>query len=765
MDFRRTCGVAVIVWLGVGAAAAPARAQDAAERLFGRTITKITFEIEGRPAPSPSPSLDALVAVRVGEAARPELIRESIVHLVNGGTLDDVQVVATEVPGGIELLFELTPRHPIDRLQFMGDLGLSESDLQRLVRDRFGGLPSREQPAGVARAVAAILNDEGFPSAQVTSRLEVTHDPDRASLVLDVRAGRRALVSHVDIVGTSPLSASKITALTETAPGQPFRRRALDVALAAILDDLRKQGYYNATALLQDASGLTSPEGVSVVLRVDAGPRVTLRWDRPKPPGDEEDFVPMRRQRSADADLLEDADRTVESYWRRQGYKNVHVTHTNERQADALVITMHTDRGLRYRIEDLKISGNAHIPEQTIRDVLGVHPGDWFDEARILAGMVQVRLTYLRRGFYKATVRELDPEDVAGSQTLAEVRQVVHVDVTEGPEMHVGTVTVNGVDPGRESDVRARMRTKPGAPYAIEDQARDRADIESLYRDRGFENQTCTFVSTPGAVDGTMDVVVNVVEGAQVTVGDIRVIGYQRVKPESIIEAMSLRKGEPYGEAARLDSQRRLYNMGLFRRVSIDLEPGLGDDLAHLIVSVEELPATSTSVGGGLEARRQFHTLADGTVTDRIDFAPRGFFGIGRRNLGGKNRSVDFFMRGTLRRGNGEGQGYGFSEYRVAGTYFEPRAFHSDTNLTAGLSSERAIRSTFDFIRQSVNADLTRRFSSRLSLSGRYYSRVHTPARRPDSDRPATDYRPVLPTGPAVDSLDGGGLGPPRRSD
>ena len=464
MGLLTRSGIIIVLLIVVGGAAAPARAQEAVERMYGRPITKIGFDIEGRPAPSPSPSLDALVAVRVGEPARPELIRESIVHLINAGLLDDVQVEATDTPAGVELLFKLTPRHPIDRLQFTGDLGLTDDALQRLVRDRFGGLPSRERPANVARAVTAILNDEGFPLAQVTSRVEQTHEPDRASLVLDVQAGRRALVARQEVVGTSPLSARTIIARTGTATGQPFRRRALDVALAEILDDLRRQGYYSATALLQDTSGLTSPEGVSVVIRVDAGPRVTLRWDGPKPPGDEEDFVPMRRQRSADADLLEDADRTVESYWRRQGYKNAHVTHTSERLADALVITMHTDRGQRYRIETLEVSGNANIPEQAIREALAVRPGDWFDEARLLAGMVQVRMTYFRRGFYKATVRELDPETAPGPPTAGEVRQIVRIEVTEGPEMHVGTVTLNGVDPSRESDVRALMRTRPGAP-------------------------------------------------------------------------------------------------------------------------------------------------------------------------------------------------------------------------------------------------------------------------------------------------------------
>ena len=52
-------------------------------------------------------------------------------------------------------------------------------------------------------------------------------------------------------------------------------------------------------------------------------------------------------------------------------------------------------------------------------------------------------------------------------------------------------------------------------------------------------------------------------------------------------------------------------------------------------MTVEELPATSLGYGGGLEAARLF--------LDRTTVRPRGFFEIGRRNLFGKNRSIDFF--------------------------------------------------------------------------------------------------------------------------
>ena len=57
-------------------------------------------------------------------------------------------------------------------------------------------------------------------------------------------------------------------------------------------------------------------------------------------------------------------------------------------------------------------------------------------------------------------------------------------------------------------------------------------------------------------------------------------------------------------------------------------------------ITVEEAPATTIGYGGGVEFQK----------VENAEFAPRGFIEIGRRNLWGKNRSVNLFSRVSLRR-------------------------------------------------------------------------------------------------------------------
>jgi outer membrane protein insertion porin family len=139
-----------------------------------------------------------------------------------------------------------------------------------------------------------------------------------------------------------------------------------------------------------------------------------------------------------------------------------------------------------------------------------------------------------------------------------------------------------------------------------------------------------------------------------------------------------------------------------------------------VIVSVEELPATSISYGAGFEGGRRALQTAEGLFQDKVVVAPRGFFEIGRRNLWGKNRSIDFFSRVAPQLAKTTAGNFGFVEYRVSGTYREPNAFNSAADALLGITSEQAARTGFNYERNGANVQFIRRVSSHVSLSGRY---------------------------------------------
>jgi outer membrane protein insertion porin family len=701
--------------------ASVAFAQESVDHYLGRPIASVRLQTEDRP--ELAPELVARVDLHKGEPLRRDAIRSSIAHLYSTGRFDDIVVLATDGPDGVEILLHLAPRHPVDMVRFEGDTGLPPNQLERLVKARYGGLPTNVRLTIVESDVKRLLAAEGYLKADVRADAEQTHNPDRATLVLHIQAGARARIGETTIVGSSPLSHDEIIEKTSTKTGTPYREGAIDAALAVVRDELSAKGYYEAQASFQaDEAG--DGTSVNLTLEINAGPHVALRWaGDAKPSGADEDYVPLRREGAADEDLLNDSEGRIRAALQRDGYWKATVTHARQVQGDELVITFTIARGPRFVIDHVEVSGHENLSRSTVDAQLGVANGDVFDQARVEAGARKVDLEYLRLGFYKATVDTQYEETPATTATEGHV--IPRLTIVEGPRGTIAGVTILGAKLVPEADLRGLMRSKPGTPYVAANVIQDRDDLQTHYANLGFPTTNPTIRPEFSGDGRAVTLVVDVSEGPQIIVDDILVVGNRRVHESTIKAAMKLRVGEPLGEADRLESQRQVADLEGFRRVSITEEPRApGETRARVIVTVDEAPATSIGYGGGLEAGRQTRTAANGTAETYLAVVPSGFFDIGRRNLFGTNRSVDLFSRLALRPRSAADDPtthrFGFSEYRVAATYRERRAFHTDTDLIFAATLEQGVQTYFNYLRKDLTGELSHRITPRLSVSGKY---------------------------------------------
>jgi len=85
-------------------------------------------------------------------------------------------------PNGVRIVYRLIPLRPIDKLEFEGNLGLSEGDLRSAVRESLGtslAINRIETAKGVLRQR---YFDKGYDAAQVDHQLVPRTNPDRSTL-------------------------------------------------------------------------------------------------------------------------------------------------------------------------------------------------------------------------------------------------------------------------------------------------------------------------------------------------------------------------------------------------------------------------------------------------------------------------------------------------------------------------------------------------------------------------------------------------------
>jgi outer membrane protein insertion porin family len=700
----------------------PAAAQLPIPEAYGVRVNRQIVTVDGRP--TSEPALVDLVETRAGEPLSPGRVRESIAHFMGLGRFDDVVVSASAEGDGLSVLYDLRSARLVRRVEFRGELGLSERLLRRQIDERFGaGVPSARAVDLVA-TLEAVYRDYGYPGPRITTRPDLdTGD----ALVVEVQPGARTAIARVTIEGNAPMPLSEIPARYGLAAGEPYARVEVDRRLERLVGDLRERGFYEARADHQwhpDAAG-----GAELAINVDGGVEIVVQFEGdPLSARERRELVPIEREGSVDEDLLEDTANRIREHLRAQGYRDAAVEYARTPKDNSLAIVFAVRRGPQFRTETVEIAGASAAIEADLRPLLRTRQGELFVAAAMEADAATLSEQYRRRGFTQARVQPIAVPVAGPASGPAAVE--VRFEVTEGPKTAIGSIAVTGQQQVPEEALRTAITSATGQAYYQPQVALDRDGMLLVLLNRGYPSAAIDVKVTFAEDRSRADIAFAVAEGPQVFVEHVLIVGNEKTSTATIRREVTLGPGDPLSYAELTESQRRISGLGLFRRVRIvELDHG-EPNRRDLLVTVEEAPATTMGYGGGVEGgQRLRRTEPGGPAREVFEIAPRGFVEYGRRNLFGRNQTLNLFARASLRtrastteveEGEAEPSGYTLRDYRVLGTLRTPRLLGSANDLVVTGFLEQGLRSSFNFTRRGARAELARRLSREVSFSGRY---------------------------------------------
>jgi outer membrane protein insertion porin family len=469
-------------------------------------------------------------------------------------------------------------------------------------------------------------------------------------------------------------------------------------------------------------------ERVDVTLRMVRGPLVTITFrGDPLPEKRREEILALLKEGTLDEDVLENEQRSIEDELRGRGYRDAAAPYQPESTADGqLQIAFTVKHGPQYRVAAVEvIVDGQQLPRSEIQPGLKVAPGQWYAKARVDADVETLKTLYSRQGFRAVKVSaSVVPAPNDPTQLT------VKFNIVEGLRTTIGKIDFEHVSALPMSVLQQVVSLHVDDPYDPRQVEADRDAVLYQYQAQGYQLASVTVPDTFSPDGSRFFLHFRVEEGPQILIDHILLVGNARTKSTTIMRALALKRGMPMSFLDLAEAQRRLSALGLFRKVQLVPLERNPENRRDLLVVVQEAPVNTIAYGGGLEGAIRLRTnAASGLPEELFDLAPRGFFEIGRRNLWGKNRSVDLFVRGAIRSSdqfNGttnpppEDTSSGFREYRVLGAYREPRFFDLPVDVVVSGGVDQAIRSTFDFNRRQVLVEGSHRFSPSFSLAGRY---------------------------------------------
>jgi len=749
-------GIAALALL-MGAAPTPAQApQDPSLANVAKedpTIVAIRIVKEDGQVLSNSPSG---LPVETGKTLDRGKIAESLRALYRLGDYADLRAVVTPEANGVRLDFVVRENLFFNEVRIEG-LTAPPSDVSAAAAMQLAlGQTYREGAVNEAlERLRETLHDEGLYQAEVSAeRLPhpVTHQMD---VVVHVKPGPRARVGVIQLKNGTGYRDAEILSRLKMKAGSEITSARLQKGTDRIRKFLVKKGHLSARAGVRRGNYDATKNAIPLDVDVTEGPRVQMTVAGAKfSAGEMKKLIPIYQEGAVDADLLEEGKRNIRERLERQGYFDAEVNYATDMHAmkseggtargTEEIITYTVERGGRHKLVGIEITGNNYFDTELLRSRLQIFGGAFGSAGRFSRRLVDsdaqsMRSLYQANGFLDAKVEQQTEDNYKGKEGDLFIRFVVQ----EGKQTLVASLSIEGIHAFKEEELLGDIGSTREQPYSDFNVTTDRDNILARYFNEGFPEASFTATADrlsaePGAQKGdasgkpissengkkeqkekeskpaieqadAVRLVYHIQEGPQTRVRRILLGGYQHTRPGVIHREVRIKVKEPLRQGDVVESQRRLYNLGVFNRVTIEPQnPSGTNPEKDIAVLVEEAKRYTLAYGGGFEVQRLASTTSP--TGSQIEAAPRGILELSKLNLTGRGDALSFKLRGSTLQG------------RALLGYSAPNTFansHFSFQATAFAEKTRDIN-TFTAERYEGSLQLTEQVTSRTTLLYHY---------------------------------------------
>ena len=216
-------------------------------------------------------------------------------------------------------------------------------------------------------------------------------------------------------------------------------------------------------------------------------------------------------------------------------------------------------------IRQITFDGIEHLDRKQLSKLVDIDAGQPYLAEEMTVALNRVLEAYREDGFIFASI---EPEITALPPDQVHIRLHIH----EGIRARTGEITIEGNHLLSADDLHRALGLREGIPFshvAFEDGI---DKILTLYSERGYpktEIEPTNFHLSEE--QGKVDLHLQIREGNQIRIGEVKLTGLQKTKPEVVLRELPVQAGDVFDQREIDQSFHRLVNLGYFYEVSPSL--------------------------------------------------------------------------------------------------------------------------------------------------------------------------------------------------
>lgn len=340
------------------------------------------------------------MSTRVGQPFTDEAVERDIRALYSTGVVENLDIRAVDVAGGVKVIVEITGRGGIGDISFLGNTALSSNDLRKKIEVNVGDPVDDTKLAAAQQKIVEAYEKKGFSDVLVSYDITSSAREGFSSVVFKIDEGARGIIHDIRFEGNTAISARNLRGKLKSKEHHiwnlwgkkgKLNNQDLQEDIKIIEQAFQDEGYVYAKVTEVRREPVSAKE-MDLVYVIHEGAKydvagVSLSGNTLFT---QDELMKGVRQEAGfpyKGSFVNADEKMIQDYYGSRGYADARVeTSILESAPGQVTVAYQITEGTKSYISKVNISGNSVTKDEVIRRELPFAPGEELNTVKIAAG-------------------------------------------------------------------------------------------------------------------------------------------------------------------------------------------------------------------------------------------------------------------------------------------------------------------------------------------------------------------------------------------